>query len=157
MPHRLFPAWRQRWQQLQDRERTALIALCVFLATSAFYGLIWQPQREALTAAKARYHDEQQLADLIKRLPAVQPQTAARLQASDLPGLLTRSSADANLNLERMDTDSHQRVSLELAGGLVDLLGWLEHLTAAGAQVTTLALEVASDAQVRARLQLEAK
>ncbi|MHC5349366.1 type II secretion system protein GspM [Metapseudomonas furukawaii] len=153
MPTLLTPL-RARWQRLLPRERRALAALAATLAPLVAWGLVLQPQARALEAAQQRYLDELLLQHELQRLPT----GAARAPGPDaeaLPGLLARSSAEAGLNVERMDNQGPGRVELSLEGGLRELLDWLERLAAQGVEATALDLQVDAEAQARARLALE--
>lgn len=143
-----------RWHQLPARERRALLLLGLFLGPVLAWMLLLQPQRQALHQAEQDYQQALALQADLARLPAARPQ--ATLTAEALPGLLARTSAEARLNIERMDHEGAGRINLGLEGALDDLIGWLRQLQQAGARVASLGLEVSPDGQARARLLVEA-
>ncbi|WP_265323333.1 type II secretion system protein GspM, partial [Pseudomonas aeruginosa] len=139
---------------LPTRERRALLGLAAFLGLSLAWVLLWQPQRQALLDAERHYQDELRLHADLQRLPG-DTGGGPRIDATALPGLLARSSAQARLNVERMDSEGSGRMNLALEGQLADLLGWFESLGRSGVEVTSLDLEVSPDALARARLAVE--
>lgn len=146
------------FSNLPARERQALMLLALFLGVVLIWTLLWQPQRLALQNAERDYQDELQLAADLQRLPASGgSQPGAAIDADALPGLLARTSAEASLNLERLDNEQQGRVNLSLDGALTDLLPWLQQLGEQGVEVSSANLEVNPQAQVRARLVLEVK
>ncbi|WP_271409332.1 type II secretion system protein GspM [Pseudomonas sp. Q1-7] len=156
MPTLIHPL-RQQWQRLPQREQQALLALGLFLGLVLAWLLLWQPQKQALEAAERRYQDELQLRQDLRSLPAAGAATQGeRVDASALPGFLARTSANANLTIERMDNDGPGRMNLSLEGRLDSLVAWLERLEASGVNVTALGLEVSPEADAKARLALEA-
>ncbi|HBP6038838.1 MULTISPECIES: type II secretion system protein GspM [Pseudomonas aeruginosa group] len=151
---RIPPALHARWLRLPIRERRALLGLAAFLGLSLAWVLLWQPQRQALLDAERHYQDELRLHADLQRLPG-DTGGGPRIDATALPGLLARSSAQARLNVERMDSEGSGRMNLALEGQLADLLGWFESLGRSGVEVTSLDLEVSPDALARARLAVE--
>lgn len=146
------------FRNLPPRERRALALLALFLGAVLIWTLLWQPQRLALQNAERHYREELQLAADLQRLPASGgSQPGVAIDADALPGLLARTSAEAKLNLERLDNEQQGRVNLSLDGALADLLPWLQHLGEQGVEVSSANLEVNPQAQVRARLVLEVK
>lgn len=156
MPTFIAPL-RQKWRHLPPREQKALLSLGSFLGLVLVWLLLWQPQRQALQDAERHYQDELQLRLDLSSLPAARavPQ-GERVEAEALPGFLTRTSADADLAIERMNNDGPGRMSLSLDGKLASLVAWLERLESGGVAVTSLGLEVSPEADVRARLVVEA-
>ncbi|OEC37668.1 hypothetical protein A7D27_24980 [Pseudomonas sp. 1D4] len=152
-PAPLIAPLRQRWDQLPARERRALLLLVLFLTPILAWSLLLQPERAALQHAEQQYQRAQMLRFDLARLPASAPR--ASLAAKALPGLLARSSAEAQLTIERMDNESGGAIQLTLEGSLDALLGWLQTVERAGARVTRLGLEVNPDALARARLLVE--
>ncbi|MFU3618537.1 type II secretion system protein GspM [Pseudomonas paraeruginosa] len=151
---RIPSALHARWLRLPIRERRALLGLAAFLGLSLAWVLLWQPQRQALLDAERHYQDELRLHADLQRLPG-DTGGGPRIDATALPGLLARSSAQARLNVERMDSEGSGRMNLALEGQLADLLGWFESLGRSGVEVTSLDLEVSPDALARARLAVE--
>ncbi|MBH9398043.1 type II secretion system protein M [Pseudomonas aeruginosa] len=151
---RIPSALHARWLRLPTRERRALLGLAAFLGLSLAWVLLWQPQRQALLDAERHYQDELRLHADLQRLPG-DTGGGPRIDATALPGLLARSSAQARLNVERMDSEGSGRMNLALEGQLADLLGWFESLGRSGVEVTRLDLEVSPDALARARLAVE--
>ncbi|MEA8484454.1 type II secretion system protein GspM [Pseudomonas aeruginosa] len=151
---RIPPALHARWLRLPIRERRALLGLAAFLGLSLAWVLLWQPQRQALLDAERHYQDELRLHADLQRLPG-DTGGGPRIDATALPGLLARSSAQARLNVARMDSEGSGRMNLALEGQLADLLGWFESLGRSGVEVTSLDLEVSPDALARARLAVE--
>lgn len=149
----LIAPLRQRWEQLPPRERRALLLLVLFLTPVLAWSLLLRPESAALQQAREQYQQAQILRFDIARLPASAPR--ASLAADALPGLLARSGAEAQLNIERMDSEAGGAIQLTLEGGLDALLGWLQSVERAGARVTRLGLEVDTDALVHARLLVE--
>lgn len=149
---------RQHWQRLPLRERQALLALGLFLGLVLAWLLLWQPQQQALLDAERRYQDELQLRLDLRRLPVTSAQAQGeRVDEQALAGFLARTSANADLAIERMDNDGPGRMNLSLDGALDKLVAWLERLEASGVAVTSLGLEVSPEAEVKARLAVEAR
>ena len=146
------------FRNLSERERLALSLLALLLGLVLTWTLLWQPQRAALQDAERQYRDELQLAADLQRMPATSGgQHGTTINSGDLPGLLARTSAEANLNLERLDNQQQGRVNLSLSGSLADLLTWLQQLGEQGVEVISANLEVNPMAHVRARLVLEVR
>lgn len=146
------------FRNLSERERLALSLLALLLGLVLTWTLLWQPQRAALQDAERQYRDELQLAADLQRMPATSGgQHGVTINSGDLPGLLARTSAEANLNLERLDNEQQGRVNLGLSGSLDDLLAWLQQLGEQGVEVTSANLEVNPMAHVRARVVLEVR
>lgn len=146
------------FRNLSERERLALSLLALLLGLVLTWTLLWQPQRAALQDAERQYRDELQLAADLQRMPATSGgQHGTTINSGDLPGLLARTSAEANLNLERLDNEQQGRVNLGLSGSLDDLLAWLQQLGEQGVEVISANLEVNPMAHVRARLVLEVR
>ena len=146
------------FRNLSERERLALSLLALLLGLVLTWTLLWQPQRAALQDVERQYRDELQLAADLQRMPATSGgQHGTTINSGDLPGLLARTSAEANLNLERLDNEQQGRVNLGLSGSLDDLLAWLQQLGEQGVEVISANLEVNPMAHVRARLVLEVR
>jgi len=146
------------FRNLSERERLALSLLTLLLGLVLTWTLLWQPQRAALQDAARQYRDELQLTADLQRMPATSGgQHGTTINSGDLPGLLARTSAEANLNLERLDNEQQGRVNLGLSGSLDDLLAWLQQLGEQGVEVISANLEVNPMAHVRARLVLEVR
>ena len=146
------------FRNLSERERLALSLLALLLGLVLTWTLLWQPQHAALQNAERQYRDELQLAADLQRMPATSGgQHGTTINSGDLPGLLARTSAEANLNLERLDNEQQGRVNLGLSGSLDDLLAWLQQLGEQGVEVISANLEVNPMAHVRARLVLEVR
>lgn len=146
------------FRNLSERERLALSLLALLLGLVLTWTLLWQPQRAALQDAERQYRDELRLAADLQRMPASSSgQHRTTINSGDLPGLVARTSAEANLNLERLDNQQQGRVNLSLSGSLADLLTWLQQLGEQGVEVISANLEVNPMAHVRARLVLEVR
>ncbi|WXL24668.1 type II secretion system protein GspM [Ectopseudomonas mendocina] len=150
--HRVQP----HWQRLAKREQQALLGLALFFALVGFYRLIWQPQEQALERARDRFSEVSLLQQQLQQLPLdASSNDESALSPSTLPGHIARSSNLAGLNLERMDNETPERISLSLEGPLNNLIQWIDQLEQKQVHVTALSLEVASNAIATAQLQVE--
>lgn len=144
------------WQRLAKREQHALLGLAAFFTLVGFYTLIWQPQQQSLLEARERFSEAALLQQQLQQLPVeITPDDDTSLTASTLPGHIARSSNLAGLNLERMDNETPERISLSLEGPLNNLIQWIDQLEQKQVQVTALSLQVASNAIATAQLQVE--
>jgi general secretion pathway protein M len=153
----LFSTWTGRWQQSAAHERAVVLVLLAMALMAALWLNLWTPQRQALLRAQQTYNQEMELRNTISQLPqasAPKPETA--LTSETLPGLLTRSSSEAHLSLERMDTDAAGQINLSLNGSLEKLLPWLDQLNNQGITVRTLSLSVGADQQLTVQLTVQA-
>lgn len=147
-----FARYSNRWQQLPARDRLTLQLLTLFLAATLFWTLLYRPQHQALQQAEQHFQEVLQLqADLLK-LPMLT--TAHNPQPNTLAGLVTNSTAAANLIIERMDSEDSGRLNLNLGGPLEGLLKWLDEVENQGINLVSLQLEVSPQAMVQARLSI---
>ncbi|HFI2196160.1 TPA: type II secretion system protein GspM [Pseudomonas aeruginosa] len=153
---RIPPSLQARWLRLPPRERRALLGMSLFLSLVLVWVLLWQPQRQALLDAERHYQDELRLHADLQRLPG-DTEDGPRTDAATLPGLLARSSAEARLNVERMDSEGSGRMNLSLEGQLADLLNWFELLGRSGVEISSLSLEVSPDTLAKARLAVDVR
>lgn len=151
MPPLLNPL-RQHWQRLPLREQRALLALALFVGLVLAWRLVWNPQQQALQHAERRYQEELQLQIDLANLPANPAPPGERVDSAALPGFLARTSANAEITLERMDGDGAGRMSLNLAGTLGSVLAWMERLENSGVEVVSLGMDVSREADVKARM-----
>ncbi|MDW3712249.1 MULTISPECIES: type II secretion system protein GspM [unclassified Pseudomonas] len=145
-----FLALQSRWRQLPARERRALLLLVLFLGPVLLWSALLQPQREALRLAEEDYQRALGQQVGLATLPQATPRPT--LASDALPGLLTRTSGESRLAIERMDHEGGGRIDLGLEGALDDLLTWLQALEQAGAEVNSLGLEVSPEGRARVRL-----
>jgi len=152
----LLSTWTARWQQSTEPERLVALLLMATLLIATLWITIAAPQRQALARAELAYQKERELSAAIIKLPKASdsPSTTARTSDS-LSGLLTRSSSEARLNLERMDTDDGGQTNLSLNGLLENLIPWLDQLSQLGVTVRALSLGVNSDQQLSVQLTIE--
>nr|WP_162096072.1 type II secretion system protein GspM [Pseudomonas chlororaphis] len=148
----LFNRYSNRWQQLPARDRLALKLLSLFLAVTLFWTLLWNPQRQA----EQQFQEALQLQTDLLKLPSSTQTRGQQANSRTLAGLITASTAAANLNIERMDSEESGRLNLNLGGALQDLLTWLDEVENQGVNLVSLQLEVDPQALVQARLTLEA-
>ncbi|MDH4585470.1 type II secretion system protein M [Pseudomonas sp. BN415] len=153
---RLLNPLHQHWQRLPARERRALLALALFVGLVLAWRLIWQPQQHALQHAERRYQEELQLQIDLANLPHNPAPPSERIPPTALPGYLARTSANADITLERMDGDDSGRVNLHLAGTLDSVLAWMERLEDSGVEVVSLGMDVSREADVKVRMVVEA-
>lgn len=145
---------RQRWQALATREQQAVRGLAVFTGVMAAYLLLWQPPQQALARAEQAFNQQSRLQQQLHSLPA-QPRVSSKaISGEALPGLITRTSRQAQLNLERVDNSPSGHIDLSLEGPLAPFIGWLAELEQQQVKVLSLSLEVSPDARARAQLQL---
>ncbi|MGY1449904.1 type II secretion system protein GspM [Pseudomonas chlororaphis] len=152
----LFNRYSNRWQQLPPRDRLALKLLSLFLAVTLFWTLLWSPQRQALRQAEQQFQEALQLQTDLLKLPSSTQARGPQANGRTLAGLITASTAAANLSIERMDSEESGRLNLSLGGALQDLLTWLDDVENQGVNLVSLQLEVDPQALVQARLTLEA-
>lgn len=150
-------AQHRHWQRLPRREQRALLTLALFVGVVLAWLLIWQPQQRALQHAERRYQEELQLQLDLLNLPASPAQQGETVSAEALPGFLARTSANADISLDRMDGDGTGRMNLSLAGTLEGMLAWLERLEASGVELISLGMEVTPEAEVKARMVVETR
>ncbi|CAI8907370.1 general secretion pathway protein M [Pseudomonas chlororaphis] len=148
----LFNRYSNRWQQLPARDRLALKLLSLFLAVTLFWTLLWNPQRQA----EQQFQEALQLQTDLLKLPSSTLARGQQANSRTLAGLITASTAAANLSIERMDSEESGRLNLNLGGALQDLLTWLDEVENQGVNLVSLQLEVDPQALVQARLTLEA-
>ncbi|AYF89951.1 type II secretion system protein M [Pseudomonas sp. JS3066] len=102
--------------------------------------------------AERHYQEELQLQIDLANLPANSVPSGERVTNAALPGFLARTSANAEITLERMDGDGAGRMSLNLAGTLSSVLAWMERLEESGVEVVSLGMDVDREADVKARM-----
>ena len=154
---RRSPLW-QRWQQLPERDRLALLVLAGFLGAVLIYLLLWQPVQQQLLAARGEYVRQTELhryllahAEQARQVVSQPPQALA---PDALQGLVTRSAAEAGLNIERLDSDN-SGLQVNLApSAFATLLPWLQALQNSGVTLNEVNLERTPSGQVLARLNL---
>lgn len=152
----LLQRYQPHWQRLAKREQRALLGLALFFSIIGFYKLIWQPQQHALQQARARFSEVTLLQQQLQQLPVeTATNSESAITASALPGFIARSSNLAGLNLERMDNETPERISLSLEGPLNDLIQWIDQLEQKQVHVMSLSMEVASNGIATAELQAE--
>ncbi|OLF51920.1 type II secretion system protein GspM [Pseudomonas chlororaphis] len=152
----LFTRYSNRWLQLPARDRLALLLLGLFLAATLFWTLLWSPQRQALQTAERQFQEALQLQTDLLKLPSSGNTHNPQASGRTLAGLITDSTAAANLTIERMDSEESGRLNLNLGGTLEELLKWLDEVENQGVNLVSLQLEVNPQAMIQARLTLEA-
>ncbi|MCO6056629.1 type II secretion system protein M [Pseudomonas sp. MOB-449] len=152
----LLPPLHPYWQRLPTRERRALLALALFIGLVLAWRLVWQPQQQALQHAERHYQEELQLQIDLANLPANPAPPGERVDNAALPGFLARTTANADITLERMDGDGTGRMNLNLTGTLDSVLSWMERLEESGVEVVSLGMDVSREADVKARMVVEA-
>ena len=145
---------RRRWQTLAAREQTAVRGLAVFIGVIAAYLLLWQPPQLALAKAEQALNQQSRLQQQLQALPEQPRASTQAVSGEALPGLITRTSRQAQLNLERMDNTPSGHIDLSLEGPLAPFIGWLAELEQQQVKVLSLSLEVSPDARAKAQLQL---
>ncbi|MGE7957932.1 type II secretion system protein GspM [Pseudomonas sp. NPDC089530] len=151
----LLSRYSNRWQQLPARDRLALRLLGLFLAATLFWTLLWSPQHQALQQAERQYQEALQLQTDLLKLPSSSNTRSPQADNRTLAGLITTSTAAADLTIARMDSEESGRLNLTLSGSLQALLQWLDEVENQGANLVSLQLEVDPQAMVQARLAVE--
>ncbi|MEK1941467.1 MAG: type II secretion system protein GspM [Pseudomonas sp.] len=152
----LLATFKGRWQQSAEHERKLMLVLLATLVIVILWVSVWAPQRQALVQAEQAHNEELELQTVIGQLPsAVKSDAPSPLNAETLSGLLTRSSSEAQLNLERMDMDTAGQINLSLNGSLTNLIPWLDQLSQQGVLVHSLSITVNPDQQLSVQLTLQ--
>ena len=149
----------QRWQQLAERDRSALLLLIIALLLSAGYLGLWQPLQHQLGSARAQFQEQRTLLEYLTANALRAKQGALSQQASiaaaQLQTVATQSAAEAGLRIERYEQNGD---TLSLSFNQVAypaLLRWLGRLQAQGVQVQDINLSRnASDNELLANLSL---
>lgn len=153
----LLTLYSNRWQQLPSRDRLALRLLTLFLAAALFWGLLWNPQREALRHAEQHLKEALQLQTDLLTLSVSSNKGSTQVNSKTLAGLIAETTANANLTVERMGSEESGRLNLTLGGSLGDLLKWVESVESQDVTLVSLQLEVTPQAIAQARLTLESR
>ncbi len=152
----LISTFKGRWQQSAEHERKLMLVLLAALVIITLWVSVWAPQRHALAQAELAFSEELELQTTIGQLPNdVKLDMPSQLNAETLSGLLTRSSSEAQLNLERIDMDTTGQINLSLNGSITNLLPWLEQLGHQGVEVQSMSINVNSDQQLSVQLTLQ--
>ena len=152
----LLSTFDARWQQSAEHERKLILVLLAALLTVTLWVSVWVPQRQALVRADMAHAEEVELQTTIGQLPEeVKSDTSSQLSAETLSGLLTRSSSEAQLNLERMDMDTASQINLSLTGSVTNLMPWLEQLSRQGVKIRSMSINVNADQQLSVQLTLQ--
>lgn len=153
----LLTLYSNRWQQLPSRDRLALRLLTLFLAAALFWGLLWNPQREALRHAEQHLKEALELQTDLLTLSVSSNKGSTQVNSKTLAGLIAETTANANLTVERMGSEESGRLNLTLGGSLGHLLKWLESVESQDVTLVSLQLEVTPQAIAQARLTLESR
>lgn len=151
-----FTRYSSYWQQLPPRDRTALRLLTLFMATTLFWSVLWNPQREALRYAEQHLKEALQLQADILTLDTSNNASNPHINSKTLAGLIAATTAKLNLTVESMDTDESGRLNLSLSGTLVELVEWIDIIESQDIILVSLQLEVTRQAIAQARLTLRA-
>lgn len=152
------PLW-SRWQQLAPRERLALTLLgaCVLLAV--LYLMLWQPASRELKSAQVYYQEQRALnAYLQQNAPQVRQQggkPAVNLAPEQLQGLVTQSTQQYGLVVERFDSDGEGLLVSLAKAPFEPLLRFLTDLQTQGVILSEVSMDRAGDGQVDAQLTLK--
>jgi len=155
-------ALRQRWQQLQARERLALSMLAIFLLTTLLYLALWQPASRQLQSAHSYYESQlalhQYLLEHAEQARQVAGQHAMQpLLAEQLSGAITQSAEQHALLLERVNSQGEAGLQVSLSQASFEaLLRWLLELQSQGVELTEISLARQDDGKVNATLGLKA-
>jgi general secretion pathway protein M len=148
-----------RWRALAPREQVALGALLLFLLLVLLYLGLWQPAQKHVQQARQAFETQRELnaymqanAERARTLASV-PQVS--LDPARLQGLITSTSAEQGLMVERVDSDGAGVVQVNLRPApFAQLLRWFTLLQEQGVEIAEAGLNRGDDNLVTARLSL---
>lgn len=130
---------RAKYYGLPERDRLSLVVLFIFIATVAFYYLVWTPVSDRLDAAKSRYENKASLVQWMKENEKV-AKKASRSKGKSagnarrgkpLLTVVNETSSQKKLKVKRVEPkgDDGIRVWMDKVP-FNDLMGWVELLSA---------------------------
>ncbi|MFP5423018.1 MAG: type II secretion system protein GspM [Gammaproteobacteria bacterium] len=150
----------QQWQLQPQRERLSLSLLAGFLALAMLYSALWLPLQTRLKDARHWYQVQNELHQYMLSNQALAQKASVKSHVitslESLQMLVTSTSQDAGLVIERYDFDSNgMRLNL-LHVPFRNLLPWLTSLEKQGVHLVELNLTKATDGNVDAQMTLGA-
>lgn len=137
---------KQKWQQLESRERQLVSALAAVFAVALFYFAIWSPLQSGVDAAKQRVASQQRNLTWMQESATKiiqskgQSKTSARKVSGSLSQRVNRTASQHGIKLSRIQP---QKNDLSVRIDSVDfnkLLAWVKSMEQQGIQVVSVDL-----------------
>jgi len=123
--------YKQKWQQLNAREKSLILIMSVIIGIFIFYTLIWQPVNSRIIKAEKKRIRQQQLLHWVQEKTQQYQQTKhlGKRNSGSLTGIINRTARQHKINITRMQPQGDDlQVWLDEAP-FEQLLHWLEQLT----------------------------
>jgi len=150
----------EQWLLQPQRERLTLSLLAGFLALAMLYAALWLPLQNRLEGARYWYQAQNELHKYMLSNQALAKKAGVKSHATtsleSLQMLVTRTTQEAGLAIERYDFDSNGlRLSL-LQVPFRNLLPWLTSLEKQGVHLVELNLTKVTNGKVDSQMTLGA-
>lgn len=134
----------QRWQQLAERDRNALLLLGIALLLALGYLSLWQPLQQQLHSARNQFQEQRSLFEYLSANALRAKQGALNQQGNIAPAQLQsfalHSADQVGLRIERYEQND-EALSLSLNQAAYPLLlQWLSQLQSQGLHVQEINL-----------------
>lgn len=140
---------KEYWNNMQTRERRALIGGTATAILLLFYSIVWAPLSSELAQLRHSVEEQhqvymwmQQAAQEVRRLKKGKPVSGG--QSQSLLAITDSSARKRQLGaaLKRIQPDSETGVRVWMEGASFDdVLGWLDDLTELGIQISSVVVE----------------
>ena len=137
---------KQRYQQLEKRDRLALNSLSAFLGLMLVYFMVWSPANSYVEQSRQNYQRQAALLSYLRASEAKARQTngnsSAAVSGQSLLSRLSSSAGRFNIKPNRLQPEGTDGVSVWFSEvGFNELIRWLENLGNEGFTVKQISID----------------
>ncbi len=122
--------YRQKWQQLNGREQSLVVAMSLIIVIFLFYSLIWQPLNNNLIKSTKKLERQQKLLTWVQNKTSqyIQVRSLGNRASGSLTGIINRTSRPQKITITRMQPQGDDLQVWVEEVPFDKLLSWLEQL-----------------------------